>query len=159
MFVSVTSNTVYHSKLLSLLFCFVLELSIWHRIGWVHHRFFCCSIFRCLCSALKIIVCFISLCHWIVCTRFVLPRSISRLASLSFCTLLCLSWDWWLLFTFDIFWLLLRYCLISPFVPLCFLFLITPLLFLDHSVDIFRSLRWYLQITPLVYSDHPTGIF
>jgi hypothetical protein len=46
MFVSVTSHTVYHSKLFSLYFCFVLEFNMWHRFGGVHPRFFCCSIIR-----------------------------------------------------------------------------------------------------------------
>jgi hypothetical protein len=170
MFVSVSSHTVYHSKLLY--FCFVLEFNIWHRIGWVHHRFFCCSIFSFLCSALKIIVCFYSVGHWIVCIRFVLPWSISPLTSSNCWTLHCLSCDLRLCFLLIISWLLLRYFLISPFVPsdlwppICCLlippfgfFLITPLVSLDHSVVIFRSLRWYLQITPLVSSDYPFVIF
>jgi hypothetical protein len=117
MFVSVTSHTVYHSKLFSLYFCFVLEFNMWHRFGGVHPRFFCCSIFSFLCSALKIIVCFYSLGHWIDCTRFVLPWSISPLTSPNFWTLHFLSFDLRLLFPFNISWLLLQYFLISTFVP------------------------------------------
>jgi hypothetical protein len=83
MIVSVTSHTLYHSQLLSY-FSFVLEFNMWHRIGWVHLRFFCCSIFSFLCSALHAIACFFSFC-------LVIP--------------------------FGIFWLPLRYFLISPFVP------------------------------------------
>jgi hypothetical protein len=192
MFVSVSSHTVYHSKLLY--FCFVLEFNIWHKIGWVHHRFFCCSIFSFLFSALKIIVCFYSLGHWIVCIRFVLPWSISPLTSSNCWTLHCLSCDLRLVFPFDYlvitpsifsnFPLCTLWPLTSPLYPLtsplmssnspfctlwpplwCLLippygfFLITPLVSLDHSVVIFRSLRWYLQITPLVSSDYPFVIF
>ena len=138
MFVSVSSHTVYHSKLLY--FCFVLEFNIWHRIGWVHHRFFCCSIFSFLCSALKIIVCFYSLGHWIDCTRFVLPWSISPLTSPNFWTLHCLSCDLRLVFPFD--YLLIAPSIFSNF-PFCTLWpplwclLIPPFVF-------FWLRRWYL---------------
>jgi hypothetical protein len=49
---------------------------MWHMLGWDYPRFFCCSIFISLCSALKIIVCFLSLGHCILCSRFVLAGSI-----------------------------------------------------------------------------------
>jgi hypothetical protein len=143
MIVSVTSHTLYHSQLLSY-FSFVLEFNMWHRIGWVHLRFFCCSIFSFLCSALHAIACFFSFC-------LVIP--------------------------FGIFWLPLRYFLISPFVPSDnslmssnysfvsfpwlprWYLLITPLVSFDHSVGIFRSLLWYHLFTPLVSSDNAFGIF
>jgi hypothetical protein len=50
MFVFVTSHTVYHSRLLSLHFCFVLEFNICHRIGWIYPRFVCCSKCSILCK-------------------------------------------------------------------------------------------------------------
>ena len=116
MFVSVSSHTVYHSKLLY--FCFVLEFNIWHRIGWVHHRFFCCSIFSFLCSALKIIVCFYSLGHCIVYVLDLFYHDrfpLWHLQTFGHC-IVCPA-IYGLCFLLIISWLLLRYFLISPFVP------------------------------------------
>ena len=131
MFVSVTSHTVYQSKLLSLYVCFVLEFNMWHRFGWVYSRFFCCSIFSFLCSALKIIVCFFSLGHWILCSRFVLAGSISPLTFPNFWTLHCLSFD---LRLFASFWYLL----------------ITPLIFFNLSFCTLWSPLWCLLIIPVL---------
>ena len=157
MFVFVTSHTVYHSKLLSLHFCFFLEFNICHRFGWVYPRCFWCS-----CSALRIIVCFFSLGHWIVCVldllyhdRFPLwhfqtfGHCIVCSSIYGFCFLL-ISPD----YTFDIF----NFSFCTLWSPLWCL-LINFLFFSDYALDIFRSLRLYLLITPLVSSDYDFGIF
>jgi hypothetical protein len=162
MVVFVASHTVYHSRLLSLHFCFVLEFKICHRIGWNYPRFVCCSKCSFLCSALRIIATFFSLGHWIVCTRFALPWSICPLTFPNFghcivCSSICdfcfllISPD----YSFDIF-------LFSPFVPSdrpFDVFYLPLWFFSDYALDIFRSLRVYLLITPLVSSDYDFGIF
>jgi hypothetical protein len=164
MFVFVASHTVYHSRLLSLHFCFVLEFKICHRIGWNYPRFVCCSKCSFLCSALRIIVTFFSLGHWIVCTRFALPWSICPLTLPNFghCIVCSSIYDFCFLlispdYSFDIFYFLLLYPLIAPLMSSNYLsgfFLITPLIYLDHSVCIFWLPLWYLLITILVSSDY-----
>ena len=155
MFVSVASHTLYHSRFLAFYFFFVLEFNIWHRIGRVHPQVCCCSIFNFLCSALQIIVCFFSLGHWIICTRFVYHERFSLWQIQTFghwivCPSIC--GFGFLLIAPDYSLLPLLYPLIVPLIssnfpffclPLCYL-LITLLAFSDHSSDYLYGIFWLL---------------
>jgi hypothetical protein len=137
-FVFVTSHTtVYHSRLLSLHFCFVLGFNICHRNGWIYPRFVCCSKCSFLCNALRFIVSFFSLghCMYSICfTMIDFPFDISKLLHIALFVLRFTA--------FASFWL-----------PLCFI-LITPLVSLDHTVCIFWLPLWYLLITLLISSHY-----
>ena len=150
MIVSVTSHTLYHSQLLSY-FSFVLEFNMWHRIGWVHLRFFCCSIFSFLCSALHAIACFFSFCLLIPFGIFWLPLRYFLISPFVPSDNSLMSSNYSFVFFPDypvgIFWLRPWY------------HLITPLVSSDHSSGIICLPLWYLLITPLVSSDCPFGTF
>jgi len=167
MFVSETSQILYHNKILSLYFCFVLEFNMWHRISWIHPRVFCCSIFS------FYVVLFRSLfVSFLKAIELYVLHLFSPLTSPNFWTLNCMSFR----FTVCVSWLLLRY-LIAPLMssnyPFDF-FLITPFLSSDYpytvssdcSFDIFWLLfsifwlpLWYLLISLLLSFYSLFGIF
>jgi len=165
MFASVINHTVYHSKLLSLYFCFVLEFNMWQRIGWVHPRVFCAQYLDfCVVLCRSLFVSFLKAIELYLRDLFYHDRyPLWHLQTFGH-WIVCLSiyvflFFWYLLITPSIFCnfplYTLWYLLITPL----FFFPNTHLLSSDHTVGIFRSLLLYLLLNQTVSSDIPFVFF
>ena len=172
MFASVINHTVYHSKLLSLYFCFVLEFNMWQRIGWVHPRVFCAQYLDfCVVLCRSLFVSFLKAIELYLRDLFYHDRyPLWHLQTFGH-WIVCLSiyvflFFWYLLITPSIFcnfplctlWYLLITSLFFSRIPICCR-LITLLVSSDHSSCIFCLTKRYLLISPLFSSDYPFCTF
>jgi hypothetical protein len=130
MSVSATSHTLYHSQLMSLYFCFVLQFNIWHRIGvssLVSYDYVICLIGHS-------VGIFISLCWDLLITPLVTSD-----------------------YAFGIFWLPFWYHLITSLVPLDTLLVSSDhSIGIFRSLIWYLLILlpiWYLLIAPSIFPD------